>query len=159
MWWLWRRVLSGRKADGRRRAWANWAWTAAGLVLGLAAVLFSGAVATFPGEWQEEDLPSAQIFPKMEELWVRSDELVQPKEQSFGDWIASYRDWALNSEKVSLHDWVFKAPVDDATRRRRLPFSNTLVLPGLNVYEDLKIDDPDKMKGRVFVFHAPVAVI
>ena len=33
-----------------------------------------------------------------------------------------------------------------------LPFSNTLVLTGLNVYEDLKIDDPDKMKGRDFVF-------
>ncbi len=44
LWWLWRRVLSGRKADGRRRAWANWAWTAAGLVLGLAAVLFSSCI-------------------------------------------------------------------------------------------------------------------
>jgi uncharacterized protein YjbI with pentapeptide repeats len=35
---------------------------------------------------------------------------------------------------------------------RRLPFSNTLVLPGLNVYEGLGIDDPEKAKWRDFVF-------
>jgi len=53
LWWLWRKVLSGRETDGQRRAWGHWVWVAAGLALSLAAALFSGAVATFPGEWQK----------------------------------------------------------------------------------------------------------
>jgi uncharacterized protein YjbI with pentapeptide repeats len=56
LWWLWRRVLSGREGDGRRRAWGHWVWTAAGLALSLMVVLFSMVEATFPGEWQEEFL-------------------------------------------------------------------------------------------------------
>ena len=60
----------------------------------------------------------------------------------------------MNAERVSLHDWVFKSPVDGTTRRRRLPFSNILVLTGFNVLEGLGIDDPDKAKGRNYVFRA-----
>ncbi|HKN30868.1 MAG TPA: pentapeptide repeat-containing protein [Roseiarcus sp.] len=56
--------------------------------------------------------------------------------------------------KVSLHDWVFNGPVDDTTRRRKSLFSSTLVLPGLNIYEGLNIDDPEKAKWRDFVFRA-----
>ena len=48
----------------------------------------------------------------------------------------------------------FQSPVDPTNRRRRLPFSNTLVLSGLNIYEGLKIDDPDKAKWHDFVFRA-----
>ena len=40
------------------------------------------------------------------------------------------------------------------TRRRKIPLSNTLVLTGFNIYEGLGIDDPDKLKGRDFVFRA-----
>jgi len=40
------------------------------------------------------------------------------------------------------------------TRRRWLSFSSTLVLPGLNIYEGLKIDDQEKLKGRDYVFRA-----
>jgi uncharacterized protein YjbI with pentapeptide repeats len=55
---------------------------------------------------------------------------------------------------VSLHDWLFNLPVDETTRRRRSPFSSTLVLPGLNIYEGLKIDDPEKANWRDYVFRA-----
>ena len=129
------------------------AWARLGVLLGLSAFLFSWATATFPGEWQEAHLPSAKIFAKMDESPV-ANEAAQSKEQSFGDWIASYLDWALNAERVSLHDWVFKSPVDGTTRRRRLPFSNTLVLTGFNVLEGLGIDDPEKVKARDFVLRA-----
>jgi uncharacterized protein YjbI with pentapeptide repeats len=55
---------------------------------------------------------------------------------------------------VSVHDLVFNSPIDDVSRRRWLPFSSTLVLSGLNIYEALKIDDPDKVKGRDYIFRA-----
>lgn len=55
---------------------------------------------------------------------------------------------------VSVHDLVFNSTVDDVTRHRALPLSNTLVLAGFNIYEGLKIDDPDKVRARDFVFRA-----
>jgi uncharacterized protein YjbI with pentapeptide repeats len=153
VWWLWREILSGRAADGRRRP-ASPEWMTAGFMLSLAVLLFATTVATFPGEWQEAGLPSAQIFPKIDASRSANDGSAQPKEWSFGAWIASWRDWAVKSKKVSLHEWVFNSPVDDTTRRRWLPLSSTLVLPGLNIYEGLKIDDPEKVKGRNWVFRA-----
>jgi uncharacterized protein YjbI with pentapeptide repeats len=123
--WLWRKILSG--VDGRRRPVA-WAWTGLGLALGVGAVLFSWTAATFPGEWQEDHWPDWRLFPA-------SDRLGEPI-------------------KVSLHDLLFNLPVDETTRRRGSFFSSTLVLPGLNVFEGLKIDDPEKVKGRDFVLRA-----
>jgi uncharacterized protein YjbI with pentapeptide repeats len=76
-------------------------------------------VATFPGEWQD-NLPNQGAF------WFPF-----PKP---------------NRELVTLNRLVFQSDVDQNTRRRWLPFSNTLVLPGLNIYEGLGIDDPDKTK-------------
>jgi pentapeptide repeat protein len=55
---------------------------------------------------------------------------------------------------MSLHDWVFSSQIDPTTYRRWLPFSSTLVLSGLNVYEGLAIDDPKKAEWREFVFRA-----
>jgi hypothetical protein len=63
VWWLWREILSGRAADGRRRS-ASPEWMTAGFALSLVVLLFAATVATFPGEWPETSLPSAQIFPK-----------------------------------------------------------------------------------------------
>ena len=48
---------------------------------------------------------------------------------------------------------IFQSEIDPATGRRRLPFSNTLVLVGFDIYENLKIDDPEKLK-RNSAFHA-----
>ena len=52
LWWLWRKVLSGRELGRRHRA--SWVWTGFGLALSLAVIMFSGTVATFPGEWHKE---------------------------------------------------------------------------------------------------------
>ena len=57
IWWLWGKVLSGREVYPRRRA-AHRAWLAASLVSSTGIVLFSWTLATFPGEWQEENLPN-----------------------------------------------------------------------------------------------------
>ncbi len=126
VWWLWRKILSGREMDGSTQIRSE--GPAVGLVLSFLIVLFSWTAATFPGEWQEDHWPDGHPF-------VTTDASGQTKE-------------------VSLHEWVFNSTVDQVTRRRWLPLSSTLVLAGLNVYEGLKIDDPEKVKARDFVFRA-----
>ena len=73
-----------------------------GVVFSLLAISFSWAIATFPGEWQEDLLAA----------------------------------WGGTKWVVAAHNWLFSAEPDEDTHRR-FPFSNTLVLPGLNVYEGL----------------------
>ena len=124
IWWLWGRVLSGR--DPGVESFSYWPSGAIGLALGCAALMFSWLVATFPGEWQD-DLPSQRLF------WFPF-----PK--------PAY-------DIVTLNRLVFQSGVNVATGRRQFPFSNTLVLTGLNIYEVLKINDPEKFKLD-FVFHA-----
>ena len=62
LWWLWRKVLSGRWNDNREYR-RHWAWPTSGLAIVGATFLFSVAVVTFPSEWQEEWLPSWRSFP------------------------------------------------------------------------------------------------
>jgi uncharacterized protein YjbI with pentapeptide repeats len=137
IWWLWGTIRSGREIDKSRGAlfWTGRTFgLAAGIALTVGAILFSTAVATFPGEWQEDHLPSARILP----------EITNDPPQSL----------IKTSEKVSLHDWIFDSPLNQITRHRLLPFSNTLVLTGFNVLEGLHIDDPKAADWRDFVFHA-----
>jgi uncharacterized protein YjbI with pentapeptide repeats len=54
----------------------------------------------------------------------------------------------------SLHEWIFNSPFDFSTGRRRNVLSATLVLPGLNIYDGLKIEDPNKTLWRKYVFVA-----
>jgi hypothetical protein len=53
--------------------------------------------------------------------------------------------WDRPKWTVTPHDWLFAGSVDPTTRRRTSLFSSTLVLVGLNIYEGLRIDDPDKV--------------
>src|SRR3984893_16832380 len=89
---------------------------------GIAAVWFSIVVATIPGEWQETVL--AVLNPSFQRL----------------------------GPKTKLRDVLFAGEVDDTTRRRKSLFSNTLVLPGFNIYEALKIDDPKKLAWKEHLF-------
>jgi hypothetical protein len=47
---------------------------------------------------------------------------------------------------------AFFGEVDRVTRRRDSWFSNTIVLPGLSIYEALKIDDPKKLDWKDYAF-------
>jgi len=116
VWWLWRKVLSGGESDATAPR-TSLIGVGIGLLFSLLAIAFSCAIATFPGEWQED-------------LLAKWDQ----------------RMWA-----VTVHNTLFSAE-PDAVTHRRFPFSNTLVLPGLNVYEGRGIDDPEKAKWRDFVF-------
>jgi uncharacterized protein YjbI with pentapeptide repeats len=126
MWWLWRKILTG----WGDRQWASWAALATGLASSFAILGFSWAVATYPGEWQENHLPSVRVIPTR---WFWDNE---PSQES------------PSTSSVSLHEWFFAGEVDDITRRRKSLFSNTLVLPGFDIYEALKIDDPTKDKWK-----------
>ncbi len=127
IWWLWRKVLSERETEDKRREF-SWTWTGVGLAFSVCLVFFSWAIASYRGEWQEDHLANWRIVP--------------------------ISDYTGTPTKVSLHNLVFNSEIDPTTRRRWLPFSNTLVLSGLNVYEGLGIDDPQKAKWREFVFRA-----
>jgi uncharacterized protein YjbI with pentapeptide repeats len=88
-------------------------------VVSIAAIRFAIVVATIPGEWHE----TAPV--------VTDDE-----------------GGGENTKLMSTHDLLFAGEVDPITRKRKSLFSNTLVLPGFNLYEALKIDDPKKLAWR-----------
>jgi uncharacterized protein YjbI with pentapeptide repeats len=116
VWWLWRKVLPGGESDSKK-PWSSVIWVRIGQLSTLIAIVFSCAIATFPGELQEDLLAK----------------------------------WDQGTLAVTVHDMLFSREPNPETHRR-FPFSNTLVLPGLNVYEGLGIDDPQKVKWRDFVF-------
>jgi hypothetical protein len=147
IWWLWGRILSGREINGSNRG--SWGWTVLGIAFSLAAILFSGAAATFPGEWQGDQLPEWRFLPALTEWGKPATE----KDPNGNPRTASFWDWLVNAERLTPHDWLFNEKPDSVSRRR-FPFSSTLLLSGENVYEGLGIDDPEKAKWRDYVFHA-----
>jgi hypothetical protein len=130
VWWLWRKILSGRGDFRRWRRWTSWAAPALGIASSIAALVFSWTIATFPGEWQEDHLPSFSVIPAR---WA---------------WKERPRDEPGSMKPVSAHEWFFAGEVDIETFHRKSFFSSTLVLPGFNIYEALKIDDPKKVEWK-----------
>jgi uncharacterized protein YjbI with pentapeptide repeats len=137
IWWLWRKIMTGREVDGTR-GFGAWVWTTVGLALSLGTLLFSVTVATLPGEWQEDRLRGEEISHDVADR-ARMGRPVD--------------DFSPGSAIRSLHDWLFNEE-PDLVSRHRFPFSNTLVLTGLNIYEGLGIEDPDKAKWHDYVFRA-----
>ncbi len=100
-------------------------------VMSIAALWFSIVVATVPGEWQETALKA--LNPPVTRVDVETD-------------------GKKDTKPITVRDLLFAGEVDDATRRRTSLFSNTLVLPGFNLYEALKIDDPKKLAWKEHLF-------
>jgi uncharacterized protein YjbI with pentapeptide repeats len=63
-----------------------------------------------------------------------------------GEW--QENDLPYQAASNSVRGWIFAGNVNDTTRRRTSLFSNTLVLPGFNIYEALNIDDPKKIEWK-----------
>lgn len=95
-------------------------------VLSLLATWLSVVVATIPDEWQEKNL--AALDPR---IW-----------QNLND------EEAEEVPLLSTRERLFAGEVDDVTRRRKSLFSNTLVLPGFDIYEALKVDDKTKVDWK-----------
>jgi len=102
-----------------------------GGLLSIVALWFSIVVGTVPGEWQETALTA----------------LDGPL------WRITYIEHGVEKTKLgSTHDLLFAGVVNPITRRRDSPFSNTLVLPGFNLYEALNVDDPKKLAWKEHLF-------
>jgi uncharacterized protein YjbI with pentapeptide repeats len=128
VWWLWRWILTGSSNFPPWRKWKLKAAPAIGAAASFAAVLFSYPVATFPGEWLENLLPSWRLF--------------EP------------RDVHDLSRRASFNELIFYPRIDPVTLHRESWFSNRIVLLGFNLYEGLKIDDPKKVEWRDYLFDA-----
>jgi uncharacterized protein YjbI with pentapeptide repeats len=100
--------------------------------LSLLAIWLSAVIVTIPSEWQEKAL--AGLDPS---IWPNPN-------FSAGDGTSHVR--------MSTRARLFAGEVDDITRRRKSLFSNTLVLPGFDIYQALKIDNPEKVKSQDHTF-------
>jgi uncharacterized protein YjbI with pentapeptide repeats len=69
------------------------------------------------------------------------------------EWRERPLSFVTSTEPKFLNAWLFHGEVDHTIGRRASPFSNTLVLSGFNLFEALKIDDPEKVKWRKLLFH------
>ena len=95
VWWLWRRILEGRELEDKRSA-LSWGWAPIGIIVSVAVVLFSLALATYRGEgiaiWLasrdygavvaavHETIFQSQVNPQTRlRAWLLSDTLVLPR--------------------------------------------------------------------------------
>jgi uncharacterized protein YjbI with pentapeptide repeats len=86
----------------------------------LGPVLLVTVIATFPGEWLEENLPSLRFIP-----W---------KEERFEPW-----------RLASLHELLVAGEVDLVARKPKSLWSNRIVLPGFDVIDHAKFDTEAKI--------------
>lgn len=107
IWFLWPAVAQRQKRLERPSLRRHPGLLIAGLVpIGLAFT-----AATFPGEWLDDLVGRRQ--------WLPIGRATGPDGQGETGW-------------TSVHDLLFHGAIDELGRRRVSPFSNTLVLPGLD---------------------------
>jgi uncharacterized protein YjbI with pentapeptide repeats len=134
VWWLWRKILSARGVEAPIQS-------------------PSGSTSSLGSRfWKSFAFDPSGIAASLLVLVVLFSWFVATFP---GEWQEASQS---NSEEpratFSLHDWIFNSPFDPATGRRRNALSATLVLPALNIYDGLKIDDPKKTLWRNYVFVA-----
>ena len=136
IWWLWRLIIAGRSDDRRWFSPTKWIMSFNAVLMTIAVIVFSLTIATLPTEGALDRwvyFATSPIF-RPQTFWVFGQAEVKEK------------------NLISLRDGLFAGEVDDITRRRKSAFSDSLILPGLNIYEALKIDDPQKLKWREHIF-------
>jgi hypothetical protein len=119
LWTLWPSIARGETAglawrDLRRGKIVALAFAS------LAPVVLVVTIATFPGEWLEENLPSLQFIP-----WKDG------------------KEWRL----TSLHKLLVAGEVDQAARKPKSLWLNLLVLPGFDVIDHTKFDSEAKIEA------------
>ena len=124
LWWLWGGILRGRAPSNRAGRWRRRAKLTVGSLLTASVILFACAVATIPGEWQEDHLPSLAFIPTKQG-------------------VLPLHDWIFGSGGPPGH-----AP-RDFSRAAVVP--NNLILPEFSLYEALKIDDPQKVAWKQYL--------
>jgi hypothetical protein len=122
LWILWPSIARGEIAplagkDLKRAKVLTW------MLASTLPVLLVCAVATFPGEWLEENLPSLPLIPP-------NTGIVQSK----------YRDDWNQPKWISLHELLVAGDVNYVTGRPRSLWSNVLVLPNFELGDRVKFD-------------------
>jgi hypothetical protein len=134
LWLLWPAVLNRRsrlmwrlepRGSGFSSALSLAGRYSAALAACFIPLFIALAAATFPGERLDDWIGNKKWIPL-------------PSRMSNGPRKSGYQpQW------TSLHDLLFNLPYDSERRRRKSPFSNTLVLPGFDALEALKISGKD----------------
>jgi len=130
LWLLWPPIVRGGETDllcwsdlGRVKV-AGW------LLLSLLPVLLVFTIATFPGEWLEEKMPTVRLVPTTLEAWqLPSIEAIQKAGSG----------WA------TLHELLVAGTVDFVTGKPQNWWSNVLVLPNFDIGDRLKFDAGGKI--------------
>jgi uncharacterized protein YjbI with pentapeptide repeats len=128
LWILWPRIARGETAglgrsDFKRvkvRAW---------LLVSFLPFLLVVTIATFPGEWLEENLPPVRLIPTTWAAWQLPT--LQAIETAGSGW-------------VTLHELLVAGEVNYVTGRPRSLWSNVLVLPNFEVGDRVKFDAEGK---------------
>jgi uncharacterized protein YjbI with pentapeptide repeats len=123
LWILWPSVVLGGIGLTLRDAGR---WKLVGTALAsLATVLLAFTIATFPGEWLHNNLPSIRLVPWKDHKESRVSET----------------DW----RRASLHELLVGGEPDLGARRPKSVWSNRLVLPGFDVIDRNKLDSEEKI--------------
>jgi uncharacterized protein YjbI with pentapeptide repeats len=141
LWLLWPPIARGATAllawNDLRRVRVT-AWLAASL-LPLLLVL---TVATFPGEWLEENLPTVRLVPtNWDGLWEGERWRLAWSSRNFN----LIRISKLISGWVTLHELLVAGEIDYVTRRPKSLWSNVLVLPGFDIGDRINFDAQGKI--------------
>ncbi|SFK50294.1 pentapeptide repeat-containing protein [Methylocapsa palsarum] len=132
LWALWPAVLDGRGSVEWPKLWRPGAF-----VLALASLIPIGLAiaARFPGEWLDQRIGDRRWIPA----------------NGFTAWLGATGAWG-EPIPTSFHNLLFNGAIDDVTRRRKSPFSTTLVLPGFDLLEAEKIEDDKKLSWAKHTF-------
>jgi uncharacterized protein YjbI with pentapeptide repeats len=117
LWILWPSIAGVRVSLGWRDLRRG--KVAACLAGSLLPILLVFTIATFPGEWLDDHLPTV-AFPS---LWGTTEK----------------------GEVVSLHKLLVAGEIDNARRRPVSLWSNRLVLPGIDLIDHVKFDSDAKL--------------
>jgi hypothetical protein len=120
LWILWPSIARGKAA---RLGWNDFRHVKVLALLPTSSlpVVLVVAIATFPGEWLEENLPPVRIIPTT--------------------WAA----WTSPSGWATLHELLVAGQVNYVTGRPQSLWSNVLVLPNFEVGDRLKFDAEGKI--------------
>jgi uncharacterized protein YjbI with pentapeptide repeats len=125
LWTLWPVMV-----DSGKEIWSLRRGRLALLAGSCAALFVSVVLATFPGEWMEENFGFEWIPPNRLTAWLGAQ-----NDQDQPVW-------------TSFHDLLFAGQYDPRTQRRRSPFSNTLVLPDFDVLSAATMKDSDLASAK-----------
>ena len=141
LWALWPAVLAGRSAI----EWPRFSRCRFAALASIFTIWLSLTAATFPGESIDSLTANQNIIPPASVLWPvviwKGDEVSHRVEPSKFEEIDPEGNEQATDKWTSVRDLLFNGDVDTVTRRRKSLFSNTLVLPGFDLLNSVKIDE------------------